>query len=205
MSASHRAALYAPDFSASLGDHDPYAALLAAWRAGSGIERLFDVAGDKVLADLFLHKTDIAAMSVGLECRSPFLDVPLAEFVATLPLKHLVRGLRGKHLLRTLLQRSTGPTLARWRKQGFSPPLDEWLRQRLTSGVRALLQPGALVHGYVRRDAVERLYRDHTEKRADNKRVLWTLLMLEAFLESLRRRRRPVDLTVPELRGGVAE
>jgi asparagine synthase (glutamine-hydrolysing) len=189
LSVEQRTALYTPEFLSAVETHDPWEALLPAWRGGDAIERVFDVAGDRVLSDLFLHKTDVASMSVGLECRSPFLDVPLADFVARLPLRHLVRGLRGKHLLRVLLERSAGPALARRRKQGFSPPLDEWLRRRLTDEVRELLRPGALIHRYVRQRAVERIHQEHTEKRADHKRLLWTLLMLEAFLDKVRRRR----------------
>lgn len=190
LSPSERRALYAPEFFAVVGGADPYDSLLPSWRPGGGIERLFDVAGDRVLADLFLHKSDIASMANGLECRSPFLDVPLAEFVSSLPLEHLVRGLRGKRLLRSLLERSAGPALARRRKQGFSPPVDEWLRNRLSHDVRdVLLRPGALVERYVKRARVEQLYADHLASRADNKRVLWSLLLLEVFLESLHRRR----------------
>jgi asparagine synthase (glutamine-hydrolysing) len=128
-------------------------------------------------------------MSVGLECRSPFLDVPLAEFVATLPLEHFVQGLRGKRVLRALLERRAGPRLARRRKQGFSPPVDEWLRRRLGEDVRdILLCPGAAIERYVDRVAVDRMYREHVERRADHRRLLWTLLLLECFLLRAKRR-----------------
>lgn len=194
LSDKQRRQLYTPEMLAGMSSHQPWQALLPAWRQGDGIERLFDVAGDRVLSDLFLYKTDVTSMSVGLECRSPFLDVPLADFVARLPLRHLVRGARGKHILRVLLERAAGPALARRRKQGFSPPLDEWLRQRLTEDVQRLLRPGALIHRYVKRSAVEQLHQDHLARRADNKRMLWTLLMLEAFLEKVRRRHTASEL-----------
>jgi asparagine synthase (glutamine-hydrolysing) len=187
LSAKARSELYTQEFARSVADRDPLANLLPIGARDAAVDGLFDVSRDRVLGDLFLHKTDIASMSVGLESRSPFLDVPLVEFVSTLPLEHFVRGLRGKRILRTLLERRTGPGLARRRKQGFSPPVDEWLRNQLGNQVRdVLLRRGAAVHRVLDGAKLERLYDDHLHRRADNRRLLWTALLLEVFLDRQR-------------------
>jgi asparagine synthase (glutamine-hydrolysing) len=147
LSPDDRRELLDPAFAARAGDGG-YGALEP--------ERLVTPAGDPVLADRFLYKSDVATMASGLETRSPFLDLRLAELAASLPLGHHVRGRHGKQLLRRLLARrpGIGPELTGRRKTGLSMPIGEWLRGPLSSllhdallagdaGVRAYVQPRA--------------------------------------------------------------
>jgi asparagine synthase (glutamine-hydrolysing) len=187
-SRSERAALYTPDFAARVQDHDPYEPLLPAAAGGEiSIERLFSAGEDRVFGDLLLHKTDVASMTAGLECRSPFLDVALSDYAATLPLEHLVHGTSGKYILRRILAKHVGGAISRRRKMGFTPPVDEWLRGPLAPLVRDLiLGPSAEVRAFVERRRVEHLFAEHCARRADNKRVLWALLLLEVWLRRLK-------------------
>ena len=70
-------------------------------------------------------------MYSALECRAPFLDSELFQFVTQLPLQyHFAHG-QGKALLRRALPAWVAPEI-RWReKQGFTPPLAAWLREDL--------------------------------------------------------------------------
>jgi asparagine synthase (glutamine-hydrolysing) len=83
------------------------------------------------LPEQILVKVDRASMRSALECRSPFLDRGLMEFVRQLPQAyHFERGL-GKALLRHALP-DWVPQQIRWReKRGFTPPLATWLRTTL--------------------------------------------------------------------------
>jgi asparagine synthase (glutamine-hydrolysing) len=83
------------------------------------------------LPEQILVKVDRASMYSALECRAPFLDSGLFQFVAHLPLHyHLAHG-QGKALLRKALPAWVPPEI-RWReKQGFTPPLAAWLRAEL--------------------------------------------------------------------------
>ena len=176
-----RLALYTDGFRAALGDHDPYAALLPP--PGAGVERLFGFAEDRMFSDLFLHKSDVASMAVGLETRSPFLDVPLADFAARLPLDVMVRGVKGKRILRALVEARVDPGLAARRKMGLSPPVDEWLRGELAPMVEdTVLASGARVSAYVEPRAAARLFEAHKARKENNRRVLWGLLLLELWL-----------------------
>lgn len=186
-----RDALYTRDFRVAMAAHDPYAALLPPGGAAAPIERLFGFAEDRMFADLFLLKSDIASMAVGLETRSPFLDVPLADFAARLPLELMIRGRRGKRILRALVERRVDKGLARRRKTGFSPPVDDWLRAELAPLVQdTLLAKGALVGAYVREAEVRHMFEEHRARRANHRRVLWALLLLELWL----RRERSLSL-----------
>jgi asparagine synthase (glutamine-hydrolysing) len=122
-------------------------------------------------------------MSVGLECRSPFLDVRLAELVTSLPREHKVKGLHGKHVLRRLLGKQVGTAISRRKKLGLSMPIDEWLKDELGPLVReTILAPRARIFAYVQQDQVARLYREHCQGTASRTRILWALLLLELWL-----------------------
>jgi asparagine synthase (glutamine-hydrolysing) len=178
---AERDALLTPGFRDALGGRDPWAALVPP--PGAPVERLFGFAGDRMFADLFLHKSDVASMAAGLETRSPFLDVPLTDFAARLPLDVLVRGAKGKRVLRTLVERRVDKGLATRRKMGLSPPVDEWLRGELAPMISdTVLAPGALVNAYVERREVARMFEAHQSRRENNRRVLWGLLLLELWL-----------------------
>jgi len=75
-----------------------------------------------------LVKVDRASMATSLEAREPFLDHEAAKLAAALPLHWKIRGRQGKFILRRLLERHFPPELFQRPKQGFSPPVAEWLR-----------------------------------------------------------------------------
>jgi asparagine synthase (glutamine-hydrolysing) len=83
------------------------------------------------LPEQILVKVDRASMYSALECRAPFLDSGLFQFVTHLPLQYHFSHGQGKALLRKALPAWVPPEI-RWReKQGFTPPLAAWLRAEL--------------------------------------------------------------------------
>ena len=83
------------------------------------------------LPEQILVKVDRASMYSALECRAPFLDSSLFQFVTHLPLPYHFSHGQGKALLRKALPAWVPPEI-RWReKQGFTPPLAAWLRAEL--------------------------------------------------------------------------
>ncbi|MDD3883609.1 MAG: asparagine synthase (glutamine-hydrolyzing) [Gallionella sp.] len=82
-----------------------------------------------ILPDDFLFKVDRASMAVSLEMRAPFLDKALVEFAfSRIPSEWKVRGTQGRRLEKLLAKKYLPPELDVNRKQGFSIPMDEWLR-----------------------------------------------------------------------------
>ena len=87
------------------------------------------------LPEQILVKVDRASMRSALECRAPFLDSDLFDFVNQLPLQYSFARGQGKALLRKALPAWVPPEI-RWRqKQGFTPPLAAWLRNELRGRV----------------------------------------------------------------------
>lgn len=75
----------------------------------------------------YLPKVDGATMYHALESRSPFLDLDLWEYAASIP--YSVRLNRGKKkaILRKIAEKHLGTSLAGQKKQGFLIPAQKWL------------------------------------------------------------------------------
>ncbi len=132
------------------------------------------------LPDRLLICGDKMAMAHGLELRVPYLDAELMGWVERIP-GRLRTGLRAKKRLHREAIDPLVPreVLARPR-QGFTTPLDEWLRTSLAAEVRRRWSDGAL-DGLARRPVVEGLVDDHLARRADHKRLLYALLELAVW------------------------
>ena len=70
-------------------------------------------------------RNDKTTMAASIECRVPFLDHRLVEGLGTLPDRYLLRGSRGKHLLKETFKHSLPANIIRFRKVGFSVP---WMK-----------------------------------------------------------------------------
>jgi len=134
------------------------------------------------LMDDILVKVDRASMGNALEARAPFLDFQVVDFVNNLPLNLKIRGLTTKFILKKLMQDKLPPQIVRRPKKGFGIPLAQWL----TADLRPLLDE-LLSEGYLRRQGlfnsvfVSKLVKDHIERRADNRKPLWTLLCFQLW------------------------
>jgi asparagine synthase (glutamine-hydrolysing) len=134
------------------------------------------------MKDDVLVKVDRASMAASLEVRTPFLDTELATYVAALPTSFKVHGLSRKWLMKRALRGLVPQAILDRRKQGFALPVADWLRGPLRPLMRDLLSPDALRSAGILEPApVERLMRAHEEGRADHRKQLWTLLMLELW------------------------
>ena len=84
---------------------------------------------ENYLAEDLLVKVDRASMLNSLEMRSPFLDHHLIEFAfGKVPSNLKATMLQKKILLKRLTKRVLPSSFDRQRKQGFSIPLAEWLK-----------------------------------------------------------------------------
>lgn len=92
------------------------------------------------LPEQILVKVDRTSMMSALECRAPFLDRGLVEFLLGLPVSyHFARG-QGKLLLRNALPAGVPEDIRRREKQGFTPPLAAWMRTSLKEKMRGSLE-----------------------------------------------------------------
>ena len=130
------------------------------------------------LPEQILVKVDRASMKSALECRTPFLDRDLMNFVRDLPLDyHFERGL-GKALLRRALP-DWVPDQIRWReKRGFTPPLATWLRTSLRAPMeQALNEFPAALQSVLDVAPAWQLFREH-QAGADRSDLLFRWLVL---------------------------
>ena len=136
--------------------------------------RIVDI--ESYLPGDLLPKSDIASMAVSLELRSPLLDHHVVELGLALPTSLA----SGKEALKRAFARDLPPeTLAR-SKTGFGVPLDRWFRDELRSTAEELLLGGD-DRGLFNRDELERLLREHHERRSDHGHRLWCLCTLELW------------------------
>jgi len=128
-----------------------------------------------VLPDDYLVKVDRASMLASLEMRAPLLDYKLVEFAfGRLPSTFKAHGGETRRIERVLAGRMLPARHDAERKQGFSIPLDGWLRESrsaIVGEVRADL-PEAIDQA-----EVDRLLGGHCRGRANGSR-LFSLIML---------------------------
>ncbi len=128
-----------------------------------------------VLSDDFLFKVDRASMSHSLEMRTPFLDYRLIEFAfRAIPSRWKVSGGETRRIQRILAQRMLPPDLDTNRKQGFSIPMDVWLRADNCNKVREYAPYLPLC---IERKEIENLIIGEMRGRANGAR-LFALIML---------------------------
>jgi len=137
------------------------------------------------LADALLPKMDMATMANSLEARSPFLDVPLAEFAWSLPDRWLVSPSRTKPLLRDLADSKLPPSITSAPKRGFEVPVGRWLQKELRPIVAdMLLTNDSRVSELGNRALIRNMITRKDRFPGNYDRTVWTLLMLELFLRA---------------------
>ena len=162
------------------------------WPAGPApLARAFHVYARQYLLDDILVKVDRCSMLHSLEVRAPFLDRDAAEFVARLPIRHKLRGFKRKYLLKRAFADVLPPEILHRNKRGFQIPVAAWLRGRMRPLLEEMLGESRLrQQGIFAPQAVRALMEAHFSGRADMRKPLWTLLVLQLWLEAQRRRNR---------------
>lgn len=128
-----------------------------------------------ILPDDFLVKVDRASMVHSLEVRAPFLDHRLIEFAfEKVPSQWKVHGGESRRLQQMLARQWLPSGLDVKRKQGFSIPINEWLRSEGERGLMARMDGLPTV---IDMQEVQSLVRGHLAGRANGGR-LFALIML---------------------------
>jgi asparagine synthase (glutamine-hydrolysing) len=135
------------------------------------------------VADESNLRVDRATMASGVEARCPFLDVPLAEYMLSLPFEAKVRGGRTKALLRDAFASELPEAITAARKRGFQSPARSWVQQTLAATVDDVLSRQRLDRvGLLNGAGVQALRQDQTVPRMPRK--LWALVVLQLWGEA---------------------
>lgn len=152
--------------------------------AAGAVEKVMETDLYTYLPGDILTKVDIASMACSLEVRNPFLDHEVVEFAASLPLEYKQKGISRKHILKEAFKDMLTPELLNRNKRGFGVPLAAWFRGSWKTILQERLLEGRLVkEEFFKQDAVSRMLENHCSGKADFSYPLWSLLLLELFLE----------------------
>jgi len=170
------------------GSHEPETPLNTATRLPAALShplaRMSYLDLVTYLPDDILVKVDRAAMAVSLETRVPLLDHRVVEFAWRIPPQLKLRGGRGKHLLRAVLERYVPRSLTERPKMGFGVPIDHWLRGPLREWAEHLLDPAKLkAQGFFAVEPISRAWAEHLGGQRSNQYPLWVILMFQAWFE----------------------
>jgi asparagine synthase (glutamine-hydrolysing) len=129
-----------------------------------------------------LIKADRMSMAASLELRVPFLDHRLMEFAARMPSKYCVQRGETKYILKKAVESCLPRHIVYRRKQGFPTPLGQLFKGPLQYYVREiLLSDQCFSRDLFRPECIKGLIEDHTTGVADNRKILWRLLVLELW------------------------
>lgn len=177
--------VYSADFRNQLGGYDSAQILLDAYATCPNRDIVTRTTAADVATYLpcdILTKVDIASMSVGLECRSPFLDHRVVELAARMPIELKQRDGRGKRILTDTFGDLLPQSIQTRKKMGFGVPLDHWFRDELRPLLdETILSKQAETRGMFNPAEVRRLVDEHTTRSWDHSYRLWSLLVLEMW------------------------
>ena len=171
----------------ALRGFDPYAELTMAIDESSSrdpIDRMIYHHSRFYLADQTLVAADRATMAAGLEVRAPLLDHRLVELVSQIPGRLKIHGMTTKYLFKRVVRHLLPADIVNRRKQGLGVPIAAWLRGPLRHILEDRLAPSRVAwRGLFDPATVSQLVAEHVSGRRNHRKVLWTLLMLDAWCD----------------------
>jgi asparagine synthase (glutamine-hydrolysing) len=136
------------------------------------------------LAGQNLVTVDRASMACGLEVRAPFLDRAFVELACRIPSHLKLVGWQTKYILKRALRDLLPEAILTRRKQGFGAPIGLWLRGPLRWALEERLAPERVSRlGLFNPETTARLVTEHLNGVRDHRKVLWALMMFDAWRE----------------------
>lgn len=180
-----RRALYAPDLQQETDDASTegrFAQYLNHFPLASSVWRQQYADIQTFLVDDILVKVDRMSMANSLEARSPFLDFRIAEFAMRLPSRLTLRGLKSKYLLKRCFESKIPHDILYRKKEGFSIPMKNWLKEDLRTMMEDVLSIDRLNDdGLFNVAYVEQLKREHISGVANHAHTLWPLMVFQIW------------------------
>jgi len=136
------------------------------------------------LPDELLMYADKLSMAHSLELRVPYLDKEIVQFAERLPARFKVRRLSQKWLHRQVCRSYLPSSFIRRKKRGFAGNVvDNWFRNAIDSRMaRTFMDGQSRMYQYLRPQAVQKLFKDHSSGRSDNHKILFSLIVFEEWL-----------------------
>lgn len=126
-----------------------------------------------------LLKVDRASMFHSLEVRVPFLSNDMLDLSEQYQFTDCIEGNSGKANLKHLLASYTSKELVYKPKQGFTVPLDEWLRKDLKDDVaEKLMDMPSHLSVMFKKGSLQALYTDYLNGSEDTAWLIWAIYAL---------------------------
>ena len=134
-----------------------------------------------------LVKIDRAAMHVGLETRSPYLDERIAKIAWSIKSNKKIalkdKKYISKYPLKEILFKMIPKDYFNRKKQGFSIPIANWLRGPLKEWADDLLNTDLInKQDYLSSCEVKKIWRSHLSGNSENTELLWTILIWQSWI-----------------------
>jgi asparagine synthase (glutamine-hydrolysing) len=130
------------------------------------------------LPDDYLVKVDRMSMANSIETRAPFLDHLLIEFMARVDKNVKMQGWERKSILRNTIGKQLPEQLLNVPKKGFGIPLRDWFKNDYNADILSLTNLNSVCDSKVIKQIVD----DNANGARDNGNFLWTLIMLDEFM-----------------------
>jgi len=188
LSSTEKKSLYSEDFKENLNGTlsllkiEPFQSLFTTMNRYDEIngELFLDVNTYKV--DDILAKVDRMSMAVSLETRVPFLDHNLVEFLFQIPGRYKLNGMSNKWIFKKTMERLLPKENIYRKKEGFSIPIKHWLRAELKEMMLDYLEESRIKkEGLFKTKMVQKIIKDHLEKKSNNSHQIWALLVFEIW------------------------
>jgi asparagine synthase (glutamine-hydrolysing) len=129
------------------------------------------------LPDYILTRVDKMTMANSLECRVPYLDHRILDYISQLDLKEAHQD---KYLLRRTMKNKMPKQIVRKRKHPFFTPISNWFEFGLKDYYESIFSESELVGDkIINNKYIKKLVKGHDKSRLINSRKLWSLMTLE--------------------------
>jgi asparagine synthase (glutamine-hydrolysing) len=143
------------------------------------VDKVISLEGD------MLVKVDRTSMLSSLECRAPFLNKELWDFVCQLPDNYLINGWDKKHILKEAFKKYFPEGFLDKKKKGFEVPVGDWLRSGLRTELLGYIEINFIQsQGIFNFENVSNLVHRHLEKIEDNTFKVWTFFCFQKWYKS---------------------
>jgi asparagine synthase (glutamine-hydrolysing) len=165
--------------------------ILDSWKdMESLIEKTDDLGGFQYLEirsslpDELLMYGDKLSMAHSLEVRVPFLDQKIVEYVERLPADYKIRFGNRKWIHKQVCSDYLPKQIINRKKRGFAVNVvDRWFKESLSNEFNdMLLDKNSRMYDFLKKQEVQSLYKDHTDGKADNHKILFSLIVLEKWM-----------------------
>jgi asparagine synthase (glutamine-hydrolysing) len=129
------------------------------------------------LPDYILPRVDKMTMANSLECRVPFLDNKMVDYISKI---NITEAYNNKFLLRETMKKKLPSYILGKQKFPFYIPITHWFELGLKDYYQTVFDKSELVQDKIfKKEAIKDIMQDYKNSKLINSRKLWSLLTLE--------------------------